>query len=263
MPLFLEIILPVWNPGDELLATAAALASQTDCGFGVVLSSETSTGGQEIPAQFCAAMKAAGIPMRRVKPPREFAGIQRWNWTHAQSEAEWLKPLAGGDSLRPDYVARLRQRIAARPQAQIVRCEFQMDNSGKIPRRAPVRQDHLAPAEFLNHFPVTGGWIGGISNMAYRRAAWQAAGGWLPSLPACADLKLNAQLALRHGLELIHESLAVSPFPARDFLDYAGSLRSSRRIERWLIFRQLRYYCLTTGLPWPEHGVLRGLICKF
>lgn len=263
MPPVLEIILPVRSPGGELLETGASLAAQTDRSFGVVLSELFSTSGQGIPAQFCEAMKAAGISVRRVKPPRELEGVQRWNWAHAQGEAEWLKPLIAGDSLKPDYVERLRQRVEARPQAQIVRCEFEMENAGKIHRRAPVRQDHLTPAEFLNYFPVAGGWIGGTSNMAYRRTAWQAAGGWLPSLPVCADVKLNAQLSLRHGLELIQESLAVSPLPARDFWGQAGVPRNSRLIERWLVFRQLRNYCLTASLPWPKHGVLRGLMGKF
>jgi hypothetical protein len=263
LSLWLEIILPVRNPGEELLETGASLASQTDRSFGVILSDNFSTGGQEIFARFCDAMKAANIPVRRVKPPREFNRVQHWNWAHGQAEAEWLKPLFSGDSLKPGYVERLRQRVEARPQTQIVRCEFETNDSAKIYGGAPFKQNSLTPVEFLNYFPVSGGWIGGTTNMAYRRAAWQATGGWLPTLPACGDLKLNAMLALRYGLETIHESLAVSPSPAPDFLNSAKPLRVNRSIERWLIFRQLRNYCLSVNLPWPKNGVARGLIKNF
>lgn len=261
MSIWLEIILPVRNPGAKLLETGASLAAQTERGFGVVLSDNFSTGGQEIFAQFEAALAQADIPVRRVRPPYELGRVQHWNWAHAQGAAEWLKPLFVGDLLKPDYVQRHRQRIEARPSAQIIRCEFEVLIAGiaQPAARAPFAQEHLTPSDFLNYFPNLGNWIGGPINIAYRRAAWQAAGGYSPQLPACADLKLNAQLALRHGLEVIHENLAVFQLHDQRFSHGISRRRVNGCLELWLILRQLRNYCLSVNLPWPEGGVACGV----
>ena len=258
---WLEIILPVRNPGAKLLESGASLAAQTERGFGVVLSDNFSTSGQEILVQFGTAMAAAGIPVRRVQPPYALGRVQHWNWAHAQGEAEWLKPLFVGDLLKPDYVKRHRQRVEVRPSAQLIRCEFELVGAGKPQPAtpAPFKQESLTPAEFLNYFPVLGNWLGGPINLAYRRAAWQAAGGYSPQLPACADLKLNAQLAVRHGLEVIHENLAVFQLHDQRFSSGIRHRRVNGCLELWLILRQLRNYCLSVNLPWPEQGVARGV----
>ena len=170
---WLEIIMPVRNPGAKLLETGASLAAQSERGFGVVVSDNFSTGGSEILEQFCGAMRAAEIPVRRVKPDYELGRVQHWNWAHGQGAADWLKPLFVGDLLKPDYVKSHRQRIEARPPAQIVRCEFEIHAAGKIQAAAPapVTQDSLAPAEFLNYFPALGNWLGGPINFMTRAEA--------------------------------------------------------------------------------------------
>ena len=253
--------MPVRNPGAKLLETGASLAAQTARGFGVVLSDNFSTSGQEILAQFEAEMAAAGIPVRRVRPPYELGRVQHWNWAHAQGTADWLKPLFVGDLLQPDYVLRHRQRVEARPSAQIIRCEFEVLVAGisQPAARAPFALEHLTPENFLNYFPLLGNWIGGPINIAYRRTAWQAAGGYAPQLPACADLKLNAQLAARYGLEVIHETLAVFQLHDQRFSHGIRHRRVNGHLELWLILRQLRNYCLSVNLPWPAQGVARGV----
>lgn len=249
--------MPVRNPGTKLLETGAALTAQTERGFGVVLSDNYSTSGQEVFAQFCEAMKAAEIRVRRVKPPFELGRVQHWNWAHGQGEAEWLKPLFVGDLLKPDYVKCHRQRIEARPQAELVRCEFETNLAGKIQSAAlpPFKQDNLSPAEFLDYYPSLGNWLGGPINFMYRRAAWQASGGYPTQLPACADLKLTTMLAIRHGLEVIHESLAVFQLHEQRFSSGIRGRRVSGPFELWAILSQLRNYCLITHLPWPKYGV--------
>jgi len=261
MPSWLEIIVPVRNPGAKLLETGASLAAQTERGFGVVLSDNCSTSGRDILGQFCDAMDSANIPVRRVQPPYGLGRVQHWNWAHGQGKAEWLKPLFVGDLLKPDYVERLCRRVATRPRAQIVRCEFEINVAGTITvaAAAPFKQENLTPAEFLNYFPKLGNWLGGPINVAYRRAAWQAVGGYPVHLPACADLKLNATLALRHGLEIIHESLAVFQLHEQRFSSGIRKRRVNGCLELWLILRQMRNYCLSMNLPWPEFGVARGV----
>lgn len=260
MSSWLEIIIPVRNPGSKLLETGASLVAQTDRGFGVVISDNFSTAGQDILLKFFGEMECAGIPVRQVKPSFEMGRVPHWNWAHGEGKAEWLKPLFVGDLLKPAYVQRLRERIETRPDAQIVRCEFEFRGANQIQvTSAPFAQERLAPAEFLTHYPARGNWIGGPINVAYRRDAWQSVGGYPPQLPACADLKLNAMLALRHGLEVIHENLATFQLHEQRFSHGITRRRVNGCFEVWLILRQMRNYCLAANLPWPKHGVRHGV----
>ena len=86
----LEIIIPVRNGSQGLLQTTAALAAQTDRRFAVLLSDDFSATG---PAQIDEAqheLTAAGIAVRRLRPPRGLRRLEHWNWAHAQSRAGWL-----------------------------------------------------------------------------------------------------------------------------------------------------------------------------
>src|SRR6185437_4561326 len=127
---WLEIILPARNPGNKLDETVASLCEQTKKNFGVVLSDNFSTSGIEQLAAAQRKLEAAGIPVHRVRPPFELGRVQHWNWAHAQAKAEWLKPLFVGDLLKPLYVQRLRERVEKKPEAQIVRCEFETHSPG-------------------------------------------------------------------------------------------------------------------------------------
>jgi hypothetical protein len=257
---WLEIIMPVRNPGTKLLETGASLAAQTDCNFSVLLSDNHSTTGQDMMEQFHREMTSAGISVRQVKPPYALGRVQHWNWAHAEGRAEWLKPLFVGDLLLPLYVERVRQRIQVKSDAQIIRCEIEVRENGKVwVTSAPFQQESLSPGEFLSYYPIMGNWIGGPINVAYRRIAWQAAGGYAPQLPACADLRLNAMLSVRHGLEILHEPLGVFQLHEQRFSHGIGKRKVNGCFELWLILRELRTYCLKASLPWPKNGLGRGL----
>jgi hypothetical protein len=257
---WLEIIMPVRNPGSLLLETSASLVAQTTRDFGVLVSDNFSTNGQEMVAQCLEMLAAAGIPARRVQPPYELGRIGHWNWAHSQGEADWLKPLFVGDRLKPAFVERVRER-AERPAAHLVRCDFEFHAEGRVAvTPAPFIHESLNPAEFLQYFPALGNWIGGPINVAYRRDSWQAVGGYPPHLPACADYKLNAMLAVRHGIEVIHEPLAEFRLHEQRFSSGIRGRRVHGSTEVCLTLRQLRNYCLSVGLPWPEGGVRRGVL---
>src|SRR5260221_8029238 len=148
----LEIIIPLHNPGAELARTATSLALQTGRGFAVLLCDNFSTTGLDHLAEAQKQLAAAGIPVRFVKPPFELRRIEHWNWAHAESRADWLKPLTPGGALKPAYVQQLKQRIRERPQAQIIRCGLETRPAGGGSRdgaRAPALPASLTPAEFL------------------------------------------------------------------------------------------------------------------
>src|ERR1700722_5402785 len=130
----LEIIVPLRNPGAELARTVASLTSQTDRGFGVLLCDNFSTTGLECLDKAQKLLASDGIPVRCLRPPFELRHVEHWNWAHAESRAEWLKPLSPGGALKPAYVQQLKQRVSQQPKAQLVRCEFEIDSAGKDSR---------------------------------------------------------------------------------------------------------------------------------
>lgn len=253
----LEIIIPARNPGAELDQTVASLASQTDRDFSVLLGDNFSTTGHEHLNNALRQLSAAGIPAKCLKPPFELRRVEHWNWAHAQSQAEWLKPLPPGGRLKPEYVSRLKQQMDRQPKAHLMRCELEMESANaqlQAMTRAPFSQPSLTPTEFLNHFPTQMPWLASPLNIAYRRAAWLAAGGFCPQLPACAGLNLNITLALHYGLENLPESLVAWTPPSA--LNASGAGRVNFPLELWLILRQARNYCIAAKLPWTRKRLL-------
>ncbi len=128
-----------------------------------------------------------------------------------------------------------------------------------IATSVPFQASSLTPVEFLDYFPFLGNWVGGPVNLAYRREAWRSAGGYAVQLPMCADYCLYVTLILHHGLEIIHERLASFHLHQQRFSFGIKKRRVNSCFELWLILRQARHYCRAANLPWPEHGVARGV----
>src|SRR6267154_2040594 len=157
----LEIIVPLRNPGAELAPTVASLVSQTDRDFSVLLSDNFSATGLDHLAEAQKQLTAAGLAVRCIKPPFELRRIEHWNWAHAESRAEWLKPLPPGAALKPAYVRQLNQRISQQPKAQIVRCGLEMEPGTQV----PAIPASLAPVEFLQYFSAQMEWLAASVNM--------------------------------------------------------------------------------------------------
>lgn len=258
----LDILIPLRNPGPKLSETIASLLAQTDRRFAVILSNNFSESGVEQIAEAESKLRAGGIPVRRLRPAFSLGRVAHWNWLHAQAQGEWLKPLFVGDVLMPNYVARLRERIEARPASVIVRCEFELRSDDGLTEpapRAPFDDSAVTPQQFLFWFPQFGNWVGRPVNMAYRKFAWRAAGGYAVHLPAHADLNLFVTLALRHGLENLSEALAVFQAHEQRFSSRLSERRVRLAVEMGLVLRQARIYCQNSGLRWPPSGVVRGV----
>lgn len=262
--MMLEIIMPVRNAGGKLLESIESLAAQTERGFGVVISDNYSTSGLEWIDAAAKRLGEAGIPVRIVRPPFELGRVEHWNWAHSAAEADWLKPLFVGDLLEPRYVQAMRERIEARPAARVVRCDFCIRTpAGVQPAGRAPDVDALTPAQFLEHFPHRGNWLGAPVNIAYHRLAWQLAGGYQPQLPACGDLQLYVAMILRHGVELLHEPLAIFQLHTERFSHGIGRRTVNGWFELWLILRHMRNYCLDAGLPWSSAAARRALLVQF
>ncbi len=258
---WLDIIIPVRNPGTKLMETIDSLRSQTERNFRVVLSDNHSSSGLDFLAEAEKRLQQYGIPVHRVKPCQELGRVQHWNWAHAQAQAAWLKPLFVGDLLLPSYIERIRERAVTQPTCSLIRCEYetQFGDGGRVATVAPFKEISLTPQQFLYWFPSHGNWIGAPLNVTYRRAAWCALGGYSVQLPACADLNLNVMLSLHHGIEIIPEVLAIFQLHNQRFSHSIVRRRVIGSFELWLILRQAQNYCWNAHLRWPASGVARGV----
>jgi hypothetical protein len=257
----LEIILPVRHGSHGLLRTAASLASQTDRRFAVLLSDDFSATG---PTQIDEAqhqLVAAGIGVRRLRPPRGLKRLEHWNWAHAQSQAGWLKLLLPGEELKPLYVARLGECVTRHPHVRFVRCDVTLQTEwGPTIETAPFARNEISPVEFANYFPRSRNWISRSVNVACERTAWLAAGGYATQLPVCAALNFNVIQALHHGVQNLAEPLALVDTTEPPALNGNDAGRVNSVLETWLILRQARIYCLATRLPWSaKHLLLAAL----
>lgn len=257
---WLDVIVPVRNPGEPIKGTIESLIAQTDRQFGVLLSDNYSASGVNRIEEARAQMEAVGIQVRYLRPPEELGRVEHWNWAHFASEADWLKPLFVGDTLEPEYVARLRERVTDQPAARLVRCgHMVVTPTGSIPpAQPPLLVERFSPREMLSHFPQHGNWLGGPINFAYERTAFRGAGGFSTQLPAAADLHLFVTLALRYGIEFLHEPLATFFLHEERFSHGIRNRRVNVALETWFILRQARAFCLENELPWQDGGVASG-----
>ena len=192
-----------------------------------------------------------------LQPPRGSNRIEHWNWAHAQSRAAWLKPLFPGEELKPAFVSRLRQRIAANPKAQLIRCDTELLlDWGKELLIAPFVESSVKPAAVLDYFPTKIDWLSRSLPFAYGRTGWLALGGFSPQLPGSAILNLNVLLALHFGMENIAETLASVDLTVEHSLNESPCERVNSSLELWFILRQAKNYCLASKLPWPEQCLL-------
>jgi hypothetical protein len=247
----LEIILPVRECGVALSQTVASLLAQTDRNFAVVLADKFSrTNGNSVDATQ-RQLSAGGISTRRIKAPFQMNEIEHLNWACARSEAAWLKPLFPGEQLKPGYTARLKQRIAARPNARIISCDWTRETEwGTETITANFSRDSLTAAEFSNYFPAGFSFFSCPINFAYHPTAWQAMGGYSTELPHYAALNLHLLLVLHYGLENLHEILAHGS-PTKQCLNESGGAKVNHWLELWLVLKQAAIYCRAAGKPWP------------
>jgi hypothetical protein len=197
----LEIILPLRNPTAVLEQTAKSLATQTDRNFTVLLSDNHSTQGAEFMDAAVHTLEASGIAVRRVRPPTELGRVEHWNWTHYESQGEWLKPLFAGDWLEPDYVAELRAAVAANPQCRYVFVPYVLHLAGHAPQSviSPWAGRFRPAKEMADVVLRCGMQFGPPSAAAFERTMFFGTGGYPTTLPISADSLLFCTMAMRHG----------------------------------------------------------------
>jgi hypothetical protein len=244
----LEIILPLRNPTAVIEPTVKSLAEQTDRRFSVLISDNYSTQGKEFMASAAERLEAAGIAVRRVKPPFELGRVEHWNWAHYESQAEWLKPVFAGDWLETDYVAKLRAATLANPGCRYVYASYVLHRV-EMPSQT-VRSNWAGgfrtAAELEGLVLRYGMQFGPPSTAAYERTAFIAVGGYQTPLPICSDSLMFCAMASRFGALGLPEALCHFNIHGARF---STALPGRRRDT----FRETLTYCLMLGYrAWAE-----------
>jgi len=247
----LEILIPVKNPDERLVQTAASLAAQSDRSFAVRLSDNCSQTGAEHIENAARQLTAAGITVHLTKTSREIKRLEHRNLIHSEAQADWLKLVHAGDILQTSYVEQLRRRIVEQPQAALIRCDAELQTEwGSDTARAPFKEPRITAARVADYFPASVVWLSHAANIAYSRLAWLEAGGYSNHLPGFASLNLNLTLALHHGVENIAAPLVRVESADRLPLNESAGERVNLPLELWLILRQARNYCLAAKVHW-------------
>jgi hypothetical protein len=204
----IEVVMPLRNPTAVLRQSVASLASQTTRDFGVCLSDNWSVKGQEFFEEAEAQLRAAGVAVRRVRPPQEIGRVEHWNWSHHQCEADWIKPLFTGDWVDAAYVATIRAAIVAHPTVDVVNCSLTSHFVDGKHHVLELEGGFHSPEEVLASTFRHGNRIGGPQNICLRKWAFSTAGGYPPAMPVAADYWVYLLLSLRNGLATCPEPLA-------------------------------------------------------
>ncbi len=118
------------------------------------------------------------------------------------SNGELLGYLSADDHLRPDAVSTTVATLCAHPEAVVAYCDFELvDPRGKLIRQ--VRAAEFSLEDMLTKFACPPG-----PGALFRRSAFEAAGGWNPSLKLMPDFDYWLRLARRGPFIRIPRALA-------------------------------------------------------
>jgi hypothetical protein len=251
----LEIILPLRNPTGVLDQTVKSIIAQTDRRFSILLSDNYSTQGGELIDSAVSQFQAAGIALRRVRPPFELGRVEHWNWAHYESSGDWLKPVFAGDWLEPNYVATVRAASTAHPQCRYIYVSFTLHTLNAPPEVViGYWAGRFQTAEEMQPVALRHGMqFGPPSAAAYERAAFNIVGGYPTALPICSDCVLFCALASRFGALGLAEPLC-------NFNIHGARFSTSLPQRRRDIFREnINYYLLLGYEAWTARRPLAFL----
>ncbi|MDB6022021.1 MAG: hypothetical protein JWQ04_1878 [Pedosphaera sp.] len=197
----LEIILPLRNPTGVLEQTVMSLTGQSDRRFSVLLSDNHSTQGGELIEAAAAQFQAAGIAIRRVRPPFELGRVEHWNWAHHEAAAEWTKPVFAGDWLEKNYVEKVRAASQANPECRYIYASFVVHRQNADPEIVRgIWAGKFETAAYMERAILRYGMqFGPPSAAAYEREVFIILGGYPTALPICSDNLLFCTMASRFG----------------------------------------------------------------
>lgn len=180
---------PTYNQADYLAETLDSLLAQTVAPLEIVVSENHCTDATP------RVLEAYADRVRVVRPEQHLPMAANWNYLLAQMRGDWAALLSSDDVAMPGCVAALARAIRLHPHAVLVRGDFErIDAAGA--RLGGGRYRGPRVVEYPQHLaeqivaPRTR-----FGAAAWRRAAWEQAGGFPEEFILTADWAFWMRLA--------------------------------------------------------------------
>ena len=180
---------PTYNQADYLAETLDSLLAQTVAPLEIVVSENHCT--DETPR----VLEAYADRVRIVRPEHHLSMAANWNFLLARMRGEWAVLLSSDDVAKPGYVAALARGIRRHSHAVLVRGDLErIDAAGARLGGWRYRGPRVAayPQNLAEQIGAPRTRFGAA---AWRRAAWEQAGGFPEEFALTADWGLWLRLA--------------------------------------------------------------------
>lgn len=263
--MILDIVVPVRNPTAVFQKTVQSLVNQTDRTFSVLISDNFSSSGTEFIDEAMTVLREANVPVRKIQPPGELGRVEHWNWAHAQSAGDWLKPLFSGDWLETAYLSQCRRVMSEVPAVQFIACyaSYHYPSRTKLENCAGL-SGLVDPRLVVKISLSQGNFWGAPVNILYHRIAFSAMGGYNPALPICADFDLYCRIALHYPTYIIPVALANFHLHPDRFTSVGLGARTRRQsitIETLAVAWNLSYLSFCRGYSRYPLELIYRFIC--
>ena len=186
----LSFAVPAYNHGAFLAQTIESLLAQSLPAHEIVVSDDHSS---DDTAQVLARY---GGRITAVRPPQRRGMAANWNFAVAHTSGDWVAIMGADDMAHSNFVADVSDAVARHPDAVLVRGDYDMiDAHGQLLRHErllSVSAVSAPPGNFyeqLQHNKVH------PAAHAFRRAAWEKAGGFPENLALYGDWGLWLKMA--------------------------------------------------------------------
>ena len=180
---------PTYNQADYLAETLDSLLAQEVAPLEIVVSENHCTDGTS------RVLEAYADRVRIVRPERHLPMAANWNFLLARMRGEWAVLLSSDDVAKPGYVAALARGIRRHSRAVLVRGNLErIDAAGARLGGWRYRGPRVAayPQNLAEQIGAPRTRFGAA---AWRREAWEQAGGFPEELVLTADWALWLRLA--------------------------------------------------------------------
>jgi GT2 family glycosyltransferase len=213
----ISVVIPLYNHAAYIEATLDSALRQTSPADEIILVDDGSADDGAARAE----RKLAGVPRARVIRQRNSGADATINRLIEIAASDFIAVLNSDDVFAPGKLARCRELIAQRPDADFICGRIGIIDEKGVRQTSGVTIDWLARAEaFRARCGSTRlslmheNYVATTSNMVFSRALWRACGGFQP-LRYCHDLDF-LMTAFRHGrveidLEFEHIQYRVHP----------------------------------------------------
>jgi len=217
----LSVGVPTYNQGPYIAETIESLLAQTESPAELVVCDNFSTDGT------AEILKGFGERIRVIHPPEHLSMMANWNHLVGRLRGNWVALLSSDDLALPSYVEGLARGARSDPGAVIVRGNDELiDGEGtllSVRKKRPLRVSR-PPRNFLERLYSA---KMNFNAVAFRRSAWERAGGFPESFRLLGDWALWIRMCPLGSFVTIPE------YVTRYRKDHRTREQDRARIEPW------------------------------